>query len=45
MRDMGAPVDQMMIDKATNYLLASFPNAQDNTAKVEIFYALARAGK
>ena len=45
MRDMGAPVDQIMIDKATNYLLASLPNAQDTTQKVEIFFALARAGK
>jgi hypothetical protein len=45
MRDMGAPVDQTMIDRATTYLTNEMPNAVDNTQKTEIFLALARAGK
>lgn len=45
MRDLGAPVDQTMIDRTINYLTNELTNPSDNTQKTEIFQALARAGK
>jgi|GEM_PF-1244903 len=45
MREMGAPVDQKIIDRAIKYLTDSLPNTEDNLQKVEIFLTLAKAGK
>ncbi len=44
MRDMGAPVDPLMIERATGYLMNSISETHDMTEKAEIFHALALAG-
>ena len=45
MRDMGAPVDQTVIDRATKYLTDSMMPTADMSEKTEIFAALARNGQ